>query len=132
MSTLHSFSCFIGRAMNLPPVFFRRMPYISILDQGISLSELIGKKRKVRRVRRPRSSSDRMGGSASKSYQVVLEGSITQGKETRYAIEGVDFSVSAGTWIIGEPQVGGKARVKGTRNNESNPVIASSIVVLGV
>lgn len=73
-----------------------------------------------------------MGGSASKSYQVVLEGSITQGKETRYAIEGVDFSVSAGTWIIGEPQVGGKARVKGTRNNESNPVIASSIVVLGV
>jgi hypothetical protein len=67
-----------------------------------------------------------------RSSQVVLEGSITEGKETRYAIEGVDFSVSAGTWIIGEPQVGGKARVKGIRNNENNSVIASSIVVIGV
>jgi hypothetical protein len=132
MSTLYTFSCLIGRAMNLPPVFFRRMPYISILDQGISLGNLIQKKRKVKRLHRSRGSSEKMNHGEERSSQVVLEGSITEGKETRYAIEGVDFSVSAGTWIIGEPQVGGKARVKGIRNNENNSVIASSIVVIGV
>ena len=130
MSTLYSLSCFLGRAMNLPPVFFRKVPYVGILDQKIRLTDFIGpRNRRKRRFKQARSRATSMS-STVPAQPVMLEGAISLGSETKYAIDGVDFTVTPGTWIIGEPHVGCRARVKGARHSPSLTVTASSIVVL--
>lgn len=45
--------------------------------------------------------------------QFYLEGEITPGVKTAYAIVGVDFVLSADSWVIGAIAIGAHAKVKG-------------------
>ena len=137
MSTLYSFSCMLGRAMNLPPVFFRQIPLTDLLDTELPMPRipLLGSMKRSNRGRRGtrRHTRPLAAGSPtaahSGSRQIVLEGPIEQGAATKFAINGTDFIVSAGTWIIGDLRFGVPARVKGLRMEESQ-LQASSVVVI--
>jgi len=61
---------------------------------------------------------------------LVLEGLVVQGQGTKYSINGTDFVVKPGTWIIGELKAGTTARVKGAKNSDGQ-LEAASVVVLG-
>lgn len=45
--------------------------------------------------------------------QFFLEGEITPGLKTSYAIEGIDFVIGADSWVIGAITIGAHAKVKG-------------------
>ena len=64
-----------------------------------------------------------------KSGAVALEGEIKQGIVSKYSINGVDFSVTANTCVVGELAVGATARVKVVMIAGRQP-FAKSVVVL--
>ena len=133
MSTLFALSHYLGKAMNLPPVFFRKMPLSHLLDKkialplfGLTLPTPLGQARQRHRAKRPGNQNTQ---TKTCSRHIVLEGPVTFGSNTKFSINGTDFTVAAGTWIIGDLRVGVAARVKGVRH-DSDGIEASSVVIL--
>ena len=129
MSTLKNLSCLIGRAIKLPPVFYREVPFIGFLDKGLTNNTFGRPGTSSRRFRNRAQHAGFKRPSHTGTQNVVLEGEISSGAVTRFSINGIDFCVSAGTWIIGDPLIGCSARVKGIRGSD-DVVLASSLVVL--
>ena len=122
MMGLQTFSHFIGKAMNLPAIFFKPLPLPAFLDSSLPFKSSKGKRRAAKRRRvTPREQ-------AAPAGLTELNGEITSGRNTRLSIGGVDFTVEASTWIIGEVRFGATARVKGTHHSEGH-IVASSVVV---
>jgi hypothetical protein len=133
MSTLYALSCYLGKAMNLPSVFFRKIPLSHILDKRISLRLFVltlpsplGQRKHKQRAKRPGNHSPHTVKSLG---HIVLEGPVTFGSATKFSINGTDFTVACGTWIIGDLRIGVSARVKGVRH-DAEGIEASSVVIL--
>jgi hypothetical protein len=132
---LSSISFKIGRAINLPEVFFKPIPLSELLDARFPFTgrgrgwSAAGRSRAERA--RARRSNYRSGGASTgaASQPFVLEGEVTRGQATKFAINGTDFKVSPGTWIIGELRMGAIARVKG-RQTIDDYLDASSVVIV--
>jgi hypothetical protein len=133
MSTLQFVSLFLGRAMHLPPVFFKKVPLTDLLDQKFALTKLLGGKRRGKRrgTTNRRSAQHPQKEGRTATQHAVLEGLVTHGVTSKFAIEGSDFSISAGTWIIGELNCGMIARVKGVKNSEGTLEASSVVVITG-
>jgi hypothetical protein len=133
MSTLQILSQMIGRAMNLPPVFFAPIPFSSILDSSLRIPTPLSSTR-GRRSRRFRFAKSHKRPSSSKAparhHHFTLEGLVTVGGATKFAVNNEDFVVTATTWIIGELKTGALARVKGALGPDGSRE-AASVVVLG-
>ena len=125
MSTLHSVSEKIGKAMNLPELFYKPLPLSTLLDTPIRLSRLARMTKK--KVKRKTTKKCEVGKTGSRIS--TLTGALTEGRVSRFAIDGQDFQVCATTWIIGELRLGAVARIKGVPNDTS-VLEASSIVIL--
>lgn len=129
MSTLRNFTSFLGRAIHLPPFFYREVPFGAFLDKGIQFNAFGRTSSSTKRFRSRARGNQRRRPCVGAAKNTVLEGVINEGDTTRFSINGIDFCLSAGTWIIGDPYVGCSARVKGIRGND-DVVLASSLVVL--
>jgi hypothetical protein len=119
--------------MNLPPVFFRKIPLSHILDKrfslplfGLTLPTPLGQHKRKQRAKRTGSQPPH---TTTGSRHIVLEGPVAFGSATKFSINGTDFTVAAGTWIIGDLRIGVSARVKGVRH-DAEGIEASSVVIL--
>jgi hypothetical protein len=133
MSTLHVISQMIGRAMHLPPVFFAPLPFTKFLDSSLPIPASLssGRGRRSRRFRFAKSHKRKSAaGTATNTNHFTLEGLVTVGGATKFAVNNEDFVVTATTWIIGELKAGALARVKGALGPDGSRQ-AASVVVLG-
>ena len=64
-----------------------------------------------------------------KGGAIALEGEIKHGAENKYSINGVDFSVTANTCVVGKLEAGAMARVKVVMIAGRQPV-AKSVVIM--
>ena len=97
---------------------WRRIPIILTTP----VSELFGGKRDSETKRRAQPA-------ATDHRALTLEGAIARGKETNYAVNGVDFAVREETWVFGELEYGAKAKVFYALLNGKGRV-AQKIVIL--
>lgn len=96
------------------------VPGLGFLDAALPMPSFLNggrmkRSRAQKRVakRQPRREETTAEKDRSKGAQFSVEGPIVPGKETRYSIDGVDFTVGADTWIFGDLKLGAHARVRG-------------------
>lgn len=105
--SFHTLTIRVGRALGLPEVFFKPLPYTDILDQNFKLDEKKGTKRKRPKVKKSQSKD-----SSDVSQLVTVEGILIAGMGTPFAIGQRDIVITPSTWVVGELAIGAKAKVR--------------------
>ena len=129
MSTLSNLSVFLGKAMNLPPFFFKNIPIAAALDAPVGKAK---SKKQLLKSRVQKKHGSNVGASSSQvqiNHPLTVVGTISIGKGSDFAVEGIDFQISPTTFLVGNLHVGASARIKGI-GREGGVIEASSVVVI--
>ena len=129
MSTLSNLSVFLGKAMNLPPIFFKKIPIAAALDAPVGKATSKTPLNKGRAQKKANSNGGASSSQAQINNPVTVVGTISIGNGSDFAIEGIDFQISPSTFLVGNLQVGASARIKGI-GREGGVIEASSVVVV--
>jgi hypothetical protein len=64
-----------------------------------------------------------------KTSQFSLEGEVTRGDKTPFAIDGIDFQVSSSCWVVGRIELGSVAKVRGPIRGDGAKIATSIVIV---
>lgn len=104
---------FLKAPVPFSEILDRKIPLPAFLETSISLSETAERARRYleRQTRRNRTSRKRAPQAHPTAFS--LQGEISRGTDTQYAIDGKDFFVSPDAWIFGDVRLGTRARIAG-------------------
>lgn len=121
--SFHTITIRVGRALGLPEVFFKPLPFAAALDQSLKLNDSKSAKR-----RRSSSKRGQSKDSSDLSHLITVEGILTAGISTPFAICDKDITITPSTWIVGELAMGAKAKVR-FKESYGDSATAHSVVV---
>lgn len=75
-----------------------------------------------------KSARSKLKNAKDRAVRFKLEGAITRGTNTPYAVDGEDFKIDGNTWIVGDMRLGASAKVSGVIS-PANGKKASKIIV---